>query len=151
MKSPKNKSRQGEIVVNIPSGVLRIPDARCPNGCSLVDEERKIDGIPSIKVKYKTGKQKGFVYLDPRYGSFSNIIEPKIEKGKIVEFYCPHCGVSLEAKGKKCDACGAPVFKFHLPGGGSIQGCLRCGCHNSVLKFEDPVLKVSQVYKRDEK
>jgi predicted RNA-binding Zn-ribbon protein involved in translation (DUF1610 family) len=36
------------------------------------------------------------IYLDPEFGSYDNVMDFEIPSGEIVQFYCPHCGTSLQ-------------------------------------------------------
>jgi hypothetical protein len=55
-------------------------------------EEEKING-EDIAVKIRGKKRDD--YLDPEFGSYEHISESKSVR-EVVEFYCPHCGVSLQ-------------------------------------------------------
>ena len=124
-----------KIEVTIPSKAIRIQNANCPRGCSLMDDEVKIDGHPSILVKAKHMQNEGIIHLDPVYGSFHNISDLELNPEEVFEFFCPHCGVSLTDEGQTCHACSAPMFALHLPHGGIIEACLRNGCLEHSLKL----------------
>jgi hypothetical protein len=116
--------------------VVDIQNAHCPNGCNLMSEEEKINGLKTIAVKIRWGKKEGMIYLDPEFGSYEHISEIEIPSGEVVEFYCPHCGVSLQHEHDLCPSCSAPTFAIELPGEGQIIGCLRKGCFEHTLKIE---------------
>lgn len=124
-----------KIEVTVPSKAIRIQHAHCPRGCSLMDDEVKIDGYPSVTVKTKYQNREGLIHLDPVYGSFHNISELDLKPKDVVEFFCPHCGVSLTDEGQTCNVCSSPMFALHLPYGGIIEGCLKNGCMEHSLKL----------------
>jgi len=39
--------------------VVDIQNAHCPNGCNLMSEEEKINGLKTIAVKIRWGKKRG--------------------------------------------------------------------------------------------
>ncbi|MBN2357745.1 hypothetical protein JXO59_16660 [candidate division KSB1 bacterium] len=130
---PKRKKEILEI--EIPSKTLRIQNAACPKGHSLMDSENKIHGYPSVTVVAKYKSKKGEIHLDPVYGSFKNVVEIEVPDGEVVEFFCPVCGVSLTDTNQTCSVCSAPMFEMRLPHGGIVEGCLRNGCHFHNLKL----------------
>ncbi len=116
------------IEIIVPQGTLVVRNARCPNGCGLMDREHPIHGHPSIRVRAAFGNVSGEVFLDPVYGSYDNISEIIVPRGQVAEFHCPHCGVALTDVDRRCAKCAAPVFTLGLPRGGSIEVCQRNGC-----------------------
>jgi len=54
----------------------------------------------------------------------------------VVEFVCPHCGMSLKNEDETCSSCSSPTFTFDLPGEGQVSGCLKKGCFDHTLKIE---------------
>lgn len=135
-----------KIEVTVPSKAIRIQHAHCPKGCSLMDDEVKINGYPSILVKAKYKDQEGLLHLDPVYGSFQNVSELDVEKGGVVEFFCPHCGISLTDEGQTCNVCASPMFALYLPHGGIIEACLRNGCLEHSLKLVDSEQLLSRLF-----
>ena len=138
---PKKKKETVEI--ELPSKAIRIQHAACPNGHSLMNSEHKINGYDSVSVLVKYKGQQGLIYLDPVYGSFKNVIEIKVDEGGMVEFFCPHCRISLADEHQTCIICAAQMLALHLPHGGIIEGCLRNGCqfHNLKLVSGDELVK----------
>ena len=136
-----------KIIIEINKGKLFIQNATCPNGHSLMSEEVKIHNMSSIKVKFKFDDVEGIICLDPSYGTFEHIYNTKISNGKIVDFLCPECNISLKIEGSSCPACGAPHFRFLLPRGGYIEGCLRKGCIQHELRFTDIDDQLATLYK----
>ena len=83
------------VEINISPKELHIEHPTCSRGHSLKCDKVKIHNFSSIKVKAKANGEEGFMYIDPIYGSFDNIIEGmKIPDGVIVELFCPECDES---------------------------------------------------------
>lgn len=140
---PKSKDI---IELQVPSKVLRIQTASCPNGHSLMDENHLINGYASVTVLAKYHDEIGQIHLDPIYGSFKNISQITIPEGELVEFLCPTCQVSLQDADQHCSICSAPMFVMHLPKGGIVEGCLRNGCQFHNLKLVSSEELVSRLY-----
>ena len=111
-----------------PYGITHIKKATCPKRHDLMDNEIKIDGMPSIKIKIKNGDNEGFVNLDPVYGKGHHIfgITPDIKND--VQVSCPQCNISLIEHDKKCPKCGSPVYTFEVPAQGNFEGCSNKTC-----------------------
>ncbi len=140
-------AKKKEIVaIEIPSKALRIQNASCPHGHSLMDHEHKINGYSSVTVIVTFRNQSGQIHLDPIYGSFKNVSEIDVPDGEIVEFRCPACEVLLSDKGQRCNVCSAPMFVMHLPQGGIVEGCLRNGCQFHNLKLVSGEQLVQRLY-----
>lgn len=122
-----------KIELEVPSKSVHISHAACGRGCNLMDESVKIGGFPSIRVKIRHGEQEGFINLDPVYGSFEHQCTIDVPEGAVVEFFCPHCGISLQGQ-ETCTVCSSPTFVLHLPRG-VIEGCLKKGCFAHSLKI----------------
>ncbi len=112
-----------------PYGITHIKKAFCPKRHDLIDNEVKIDSMPSIKLKIKNGEKEGFVNLDPVYGKDHHIygIVPDLKKDIYVG--CPQCNVSLIEPNNKCPKCGSPIFSFEVPGQGFFEGCISKTCN----------------------
>ncbi len=108
-----------------PEGVIHIKNAVCEKSHSLIDTEHKIEGIPSIKLKIKTGSSEGFVHIDPIYGRHKNYYGIKIDKEKPLNIVCPVCEIPLLDKNEKCPECGGPVYKIKIPNQGYLRGCAQ--------------------------
>jgi hypothetical protein len=131
------KGRMERVEVTVPAGKLHVQHAACPNGCSLMSKTVLIGGYPAITVAASYGDQAGVVHLDPAYGGFDNIMGVDVPNGDVVEFSCPHCGVSLRHTSETCTTCSSPTFVVHLPRGSLVQGCLRKGCFAHKLVLAD--------------
>jgi len=139
-----------EIEVEVPAQKLHVSHVHCPKGHSLMDPEVKIHGFPAIKVKVTYRDQEGYLYLDPVYGSHDNIEKGiDIPSGAVVDFLCPECGESLKDPQDTCQLCSSPMFVFHLPKGGIIEGCLKKGCFYHRLKIVDAEQQVARLFIND--
>lgn len=106
-----------------PYGSTQIKKAACPKRHSLMDNEFKIDGLPSIKVKVMTDNREGLVHLDPVYGKHRNSFNLDFKVGKESKFLCPDCNSSLVKQDKVCPECGSPVLVFEVEGQGTYEVC----------------------------
>jgi hypothetical protein len=140
------KTKKETVEIQIPSKAIRVQNASCANGHSLMDHEHKINGYPSITVLIKHNSTEGLIHLDPIYGSYKNLAEIKVPKDSVVEFFCPLCKASLTDEAQTCNVCSAPMFALHLPFGGIIEGCLRNGCQFHSLKFVNGEELVKRLY-----
>jgi two-component system NtrC family sensor kinase len=111
-----------------PYGVARIRKALCPKRHDLIDEEFKIDGLPSIRVKSRWNGNEGFIHLDPVYGKRRHEYGYPVPVAREVEVSCPHCGTALLERDVKCPLCGASSFAFEVPPEGRFRACARKGC-----------------------
>ncbi|GAB4369770.1 MAG: hypothetical protein Kow0042_11620 [Calditrichia bacterium] len=144
------KKEKLQIEIEVPSQALHVEHVYCPRGHALSDPSTRIHGYPAIKVKVKYKQQEGFLYLDPVYGSYDNIEKDiEIPQKGVVKFYCPECGVPLQAEGETCQVCSAPLFLFHLPKGGIIEGCLRKGCLFHKMKIVDAEEQIARLFQND--
>jgi len=106
-----------------PFGVAQIKKAACPKRHSLMDNEYKIDGLPSLKVKVVSNAKEGIIHLDPVYGKHRNHYNPGFNVDKNTKFLCPECNISLIQEGKTCPKCGAPVITLEITGQGLYEVC----------------------------
>ena len=111
-----------------PYGITHVKKAVCPKRHDLMDNEVKIGGMPSIKIKARSNGEEGFINLDPMYGKCRHQYGIEIDEKKEVQFACPQCGISLIEEGKKCPKCGSPVFYFEVTSNGMFEGCTKRGC-----------------------
>ncbi|MCB9209188.1 MAG: HAMP domain-containing protein [Ignavibacteriales bacterium] len=136
-----NKGGKIEIVTTetrlSPYGVTKIRNATCPKGHDLMDSEHKIDGRPSIKLKAKSGKNEGFIHLDPVYGNHNHHYGIEFNKNEIIKLFCPQCGISLVDENDKGPDCGAPVYNLIIPEQGILKGCTKFGCGWQKWDFVD--------------
>ena len=131
----------GNIIVSTnliklsPYGITHIKKATCPKRHDLMDNEHKIDGMPSIKLKIysnlpdgKAGGESGFINLDPVYGRNHHQINFDL-KSKDFRIVCPLCEISLIDPSKKCPDCNAFIYSLEVPSQGNIEGCLSKNCN----------------------
>jgi two-component system, NtrC family, sensor kinase len=120
-----------------PYGVTKIREATCPKGHDLMDQEHKIDGRPSIRLKAKSSKNEGFMHLDPVYGNHNHYYGIAFDKNEIVKLFCPDCGISLIDENEKGPNCGSPVYNIHISNQGVLKGCTKFGCEWQKWDFID--------------
>ena len=67
---------------------------RCPY-CkqSLMDEDKTIDGYPSVKVVIQNSNKRGMLYLSSIYGSYNIISEFNIPMDEIILFFLPRLSI----------------------------------------------------------
>lgn len=118
-----------DIIKRSPLGIAQVKKAQCSKRHSLIFNEVKIDGLPSIKVKGKTTTQEGIIYLDPVYGKNRHQYEMQIQENEIVEMFCSECNNLLIKQNSVCPACKAPIYMFEIPQQGTFEGCTRKGCN----------------------
>ncbi len=74
-----------------------VTEAYCPNGCSIIDEEHKINGVPGLLIRFKRPGMEGEFVLSAIEGDFDKImLSGELEDRVKDELYCPHCGVMFE-------------------------------------------------------
>ncbi|MEW5759814.1 MAG: hypothetical protein AB1779_03495 [Candidatus Thermoplasmatota archaeon] len=110
---------------------------RCPY-CkkTLMDEEKKIDDRPSVRVMIQVGDKTGILHLSSLYGSYNIWCEFDIPMGAIATFLCPHCMANLKST-MVCERCDAPMVFFEFHGAGIIKICARRGCKKHLIAFDD--------------
>ena len=117
-------------IINLsPYGTLQVKNAVCSKRHSLMDEEIKIDGKSSIKLKIVQNGNEGFVNLDPIYGKNRDKCGVEISNAAQVQVSCPKCNISLVDKTTKCPDCGGTVYSFEVPPQGMFEGCINPKCH----------------------
>ncbi len=111
-----------------PYGILQIKQALCPKGHELMDQETRIDGLPTVKLKLRVNGKETFVYLDPIYGKNRIKLELPVHADDKIEILCPKCNISLVDPKEKCSRCNAPVYVLEIPGKGELRGCFTSDC-----------------------
>ena len=106
-----------------PYGTAQIKKATCSKRHSLIDNDFKIDGLPSLKVKVISEGKEGIIHLDPVYGKHRNNFDVGFKIGKDANYVCPECNVSLVQENKTCPKCGSPVLTFEISGQGIYEVC----------------------------
>ena len=110
-----------------PYGITHIKKVTCPKRHNLMDNEVKIDGMPSIKLKVYSNGDSGLIHLDPVYGRNHHLINWNLST-KDLRIVCPECDISLIDPNKKCPKCNALVYILEVPSQGTIEGCLTNNC-----------------------
>jgi hypothetical protein len=136
------------IEVQVPPGALFVGHARCPAGCDLMDPKVRIHGQPSIHMVFRYSGGEGRIHMDPFYGKFENVLTRELSDGAVVEFLCPHCGVSLQAPDEHCSVCSAPMFVLYLPHGGFVEGCERKACFHHRLRLVSGEEELQRLFDR---
>ena len=116
-----------ELISLSPYGITHIKKAICPKRHDLIDNEYKIDGMSSIKLKIISSEGEEIVHLDPVYGRnhhLSNITELK-NGAKVV---CPQCNISLMEEKIKCPKCDSQIISFEIPSQGKFEACTNRNC-----------------------
>ncbi|MFA3782394.1 sensor histidine kinase [Melioribacteraceae bacterium 4301-Me] len=112
-------------VATLSQGIANVKSAVCEKNHNLIENDYKIEGFPSIKLKVRNAKNEGIIHLDAVYGRHKDDIQIKIEKEKPYNLLCPVCETTLIAKNEKCPKCGGPVYKIKIPNNGYIKGCAQ--------------------------
>jgi len=111
-----------------PYGLAQIKTAVCPRKHALMDDEIKINGLPTIKVKAVSKGNIGTINLDPVYGKHRHQYGIEIRRGKELQVSCPLCNVSLIDENIKCPKCESSVYSFEVPPHGMLEGCTSPEC-----------------------
>jgi two-component system NtrC family sensor kinase len=106
-----------------PIGIAQIKKATCPKRHSLIDNDFRIDGLPSLKAKVISGSKEGIIHLDPVYGKHRNHFDLGFKIEKDAKYVCPECNNSIVEQDKLCPICGSPVLSFEISGQGIYEVC----------------------------
>jgi signal transduction histidine kinase len=119
---------EDKIIKLSPFGIKQIKQATCYKNHSIIDNETKIEGMPSIKVKVNHKGGEGYINLDPVYGQQRHQFGEEVKKDDKLEMHCPHCDVSMMSEGKTCPECESPLFHIYQPDGSVIEYCTNFTC-----------------------
>ena len=122
-----------------PYGTLQIKNAVCGKRHSLMDEEIKIDGKPSVKLKLNKNGTEGYVNLDPIYGKNRDKYSLEVIPKEQIQIACPKCNISIVNKEKTCPVCKSTVYSFEVPPRGMFEGCINPKCEWQEWKYVDEV------------
>lgn len=111
-----------------PYGTAQIKKAQCSKRHNLLDNEVKIDGIPSIKVKVRQNGEDSIIHLDPVYGKIRNIYDQNYKEKKDSQYLCSECNTSLIIEKKRCPKCDSPIIGIEVPSQGIYEVCATKGC-----------------------
>lgn len=106
-----------------PFGIAQIKKASCPKRHSLIDNEFKIDGMPSLKVKVISDGKEGIIHIDPIYGKHRNQYKLDFKVDKHTKFVCPECNTSIVKHDAECPKCDSPILSFDVAGQGFYEVC----------------------------
>jgi two-component system NtrC family sensor kinase len=109
-------------------GLAQIKNAACPKKHDLMDQEIKIFGMPTVKLKIASDGSEGLLHLDPVYGKRRHQYGVEIVPGKNLRISCPKCNISLIEDNVLCPKCSATVYNFEVAPHGKIQGCVNPEC-----------------------
>ena len=88
VKKDKGEEKNVRYLVN---------EAYCPNGCNIIDQEHKINGVPGLRIKYKRTGVEGEFVISAIEGDFDKtILSGELADGVRDDLYCPHCGVKFQ-------------------------------------------------------
>lgn len=119
---------------------------KCPIcGDSLMDESRKVDHEPSVRLILEAGDRKGVIRLSSIYGSNNYLADIPIPPGELIKLFCPACKNELPSL-QACDNCEAPMPYFNLDIGGRVSICSRSGCKNHLVEFSDLSMALGMLY-----
>ena len=117
-------------IVNLsPYGTLQIKSAVCSKRHTLIDEELKIDSMPTIKVKITSNGNEGYLNIDPIYGKNRDIYRLQIKNNANVQVSCDKCNISLVEKDTFCPKCKSTVYSFEVPPQGMFEKCVNQKCN----------------------
>ena len=121
-------SVSSKIISLSPYGTLQIKNAICSKRHSLMDEEVKIDGKSSVKLKLAQNGKEGFVNLDPIYGKNKDKYSFEVNPPEQVQISCPKCNISVVDKDEHCPKCNDTIYSFEVPPRGMFEGCINPKC-----------------------
>jgi hypothetical protein len=112
-------------------------DVKCPH-CKekLMDDNKKINGKPSIALHVKNNGRFGNIYLCSFYGCYKHESTIELKKDDVYTLSCRSCQKELTIK-ESCEKCEAPLVGLSLDMGGKLQFCSRNGCDNHYVAFQD--------------
>ncbi len=111
-----------------PRGITQVRKAQCGKRHSLIDNEVRIGGLPSIRLRAAVGTEEGFIYLDPMYGRNGHQYGLTAPLGAELQLSCPDCHTSLIDQSARCPLCAASLCMIDVPGQGRLEVCSRRGC-----------------------
>jgi signal transduction histidine kinase len=126
-------------------GNQQIKQASCGRNHSLIDEENKIGGMPSIKVKVITESEEGYINIDPIYGKHRSQYDITYTKNNLVQILCPECEMSLVDESETCPHCLSPLYSITIPSYGVLKGCTKFGCHWQKWEIIDRIGEIQYV------
>jgi two-component system, NtrC family, sensor kinase len=111
-----------------PQGVAQIKSAVCPKRHNLMDDDCKVNGLPTVRVKLRSKREIGVANLDPVYGRHRHQYSIEVDARKELEVSCPQCDASLIDEDFRCPTCASPVYAFDVPPHGRYESCANPQC-----------------------
>ena len=139
-KRRKGKKKDDEKVRYV------VTEAYCPKGCSIMDQDHKINGYSGLRIKYIRPGVEGEFVISAIEGEFKKIIiSGELNDGVKDELYCPHCG-TLFAKLANCNcSIGADMVAIGLTPkmdfNNAVTFCNVTGCVNGSFVKSGEVLR----------
>jgi hypothetical protein len=93
-----------------------------------MDDEVRISGLPTVRVKAVSRGNEGIINLDPVYGKHRHQYGIEMKSVRDLQISCPQCDISLIKGNLKCPKCGSPVYAFEVPPHGMLEGCPNPHC-----------------------
>ncbi|HEY5898177.1 MAG TPA: ATP-binding protein [Burkholderiales bacterium] len=109
-------------------GLAPIRSAVCPRRHDLMDDDTKIGGLPTIRLKVAAHGKQGFLNLDPIYGKQRHQYGIDMQNARNLAVCCPQCDTSLIEADAACPECGSRVYAFEVPPHGRFEGCTSPAC-----------------------
>ncbi|OVE78119.1 hypothetical protein BVX99_00585 [bacterium F16] len=150
-----------EFLENLPRGIryarrngrdhLIVEQAFCPNGHSLMVDNVRLHGEPSIKLRMQFDDASGFIFVDSFWGSHDKLYSfiPTARDLGLAggDVQCAVCNCSLLVDHPACEACGNDRFiQMLLPGSSSkILVCAKLGCPEHELIANDLSPELSEI------
>jgi len=74
-----------------------VDHAYCPKGCSIIDLEHEINGVPALRIRFKRDDSEGEFVISAIEGDFDKIIlSGELRYGVKDELFCPHCNTPFK-------------------------------------------------------
>ena len=123
-----------------------VTEAYCPKGCSIMDQEHKINGYSGLRIQYKRSGVEGEFVISAIEGEFNKIIlSGALKDGVKDELYCPHCGTSFAKLVNCICSVGADMVAIGLTPkldfNNAVTFCNVTGCKNGSFVKSGEVLR----------
>lgn len=113
----------------LPYGITQIKTAVCSKRHNLIDNDVKIESMPTIKLSARASNNSGYINLDPIYGKNRHQHSFNIKHGDNVKVSCPRCDISLMNEKVFCPKCNSATYTFESPPYGMFEGCTNVNCN----------------------
>ena len=130
---------------------LIVEQVFCPNGHSLMVDNVRLHGEPSIKLRMQFDDVSGFIFVDSYWGSHDKLYSFIPTENDLCpsngDVQCAVCCSSLLVDHEPCDECGNTRFiQMLLPGGfNKILVCAKLGCPEHELIARDVSPEISEI------